>query len=460
MHETLFSMRVAMPLCLLVASCVTVANVGCGGGDPSGGADTTPTPTPTPAPTGVPMPCFPPDDAPLASSSSVSSAAPAFAGLTFASPAGLGTPPYASALAAADVTGDGLQDLVVAGPGLIVVPGVGGAFGAPIPLVAGEAGLFYAVAIGNLDSAGGFDLVVGRNAYFGTPGYTEIFVAMNVGTAAIAFPAALHAYSDPISPRTPSVALADLDGDGLDDILHLVQGYDPWVTYPESDPCHHAGVVEVFWNLGGGSFSLRSPLTLLVSHPDGMAVADVTGDGTADLVVGGYDHFNGHGVEILRGNPAGGFDAPQWIPTVTGNPGPPIIADVDGDLALDISFVTTPGGSKGGFGPAVGSLVSRFGPDFLTETVTSVPGASDVFVADDFDGDGDADFAFVGGPGIVFYVSSGGTVTAAGTLTMSDSSRPTMILGFQAGPDTKPDLAATQIGGLIGPAEWFQNTSP
>jgi hypothetical protein len=202
---------------------------------------------------------------------------------------------YSNFVAAADVTGDGLLDLVTNGPpasGSVVhvQVGLGAASFAP-PVTTTLAPGLNSISLGDLDDDGRADLVCIANP-------EGLSVALATGAGAFGTPVLVsHAQT-----THPGPALGDVDGDGDLDIAFL----DP-------DQNH----VRIALNGGAASF------TVLPAHDhateEGLWLADVDGDGRLDLL--------GGGVSLGYGD---GTFAPQDLGLVDGTP-----ADVDGDGDLD-----------------------------------------------------------------------------------------------------------------------------
>jgi hypothetical protein len=163
--------------------------------------------------------------------------------------------------------------LYAAGTGLysVTVPSAGG----PAALTSLEA--TAGVAAGALTQGGPDDLLVIN------PGSNTLSVLRGLGGGRFADPVTL-----PTATPALAVLVADLEGNGIPDTIVL-----------------SAGSVSVFHGDGRGGF-LPDPFTISAGlDPTGMTLADLSGDGTLDLLVS-----NGYGdVLILRGNGDGTFQS-------------------------------------------------------------------------------------------------------------------------------------------------------
>lgn len=192
------------------------------------------------------------------------------------------------------------------------------------------------LALGDVDGDLRPDLVTAARAGPGNAGHALVFrnVAGGPGGLSLApVPSGLSA-----SWTTPtSVALADLDGDGADDVLVGVE----------------AGGLVAGYNAGGGSFGPLPLEPALASAGGGQVVAsdaaaaDLNGDAAADLVcvLGGASQQ--HVVTQLFGTvdefglPTGDFavapvGALACFAAGTGRPLRPLVADLDGNGAADL----------------------------------------------------------------------------------------------------------------------------
>lgn len=233
----------------------------------------------------------------------------------------------AERLAVADVTGDGTVDLLLSGwdgsPGEILwlYPGSGASVGPGIevgdsllpPYLPGQ---IEAVRTGDLDGDGDLDIAYAVSfadyTYGGGGGYTyygEIRWVENRGAA----PPATWLVTNNV-PIVAAMELADLDGDGLPDVLA-----------GQSSPA------QVRWYRGtGAGFVQQPPLDLTGVNITDIAAADLDGDGLLDVVSAGPLV----GVQWNR-NIGGSFGPRQVIATTWTDHFD--LGDVDSDGDLDIA---------------------------------------------------------------------------------------------------------------------------
>ncbi len=140
---------------------------------------------------------------------------------------------FGAVLAAGDVTGDGTDDLVVAVPG---APQAGGSDGVLHLLRGGPSGL-------------------------ATDGSQAVDVA-SLGLA---------------PDRISAVAVGDVDHDGADDVVMAVDGGQVAVLHGHGDGLHPAPLA--------AAAAAGIDGTWTIPHPGALAIADLTGDGPADLAV-------------------------------------------------------------------------------------------------------------------------------------------------------------------------------
>jgi hypothetical protein len=256
-------------------------------------------------------------------------------------------------LAGGDLNGDGLLDYVAIAPGatrrllrFIAVPGNGFIQQTVVPDV--EVGDATDVAIANLDGDGLPDIVFVRDD--SDPNVTVLLGGLSS-----------REYDSGIgSPR--DVELGDLTGDGLPEIV--VAG--------------NEASVAVLVNSGAGQFADGDPEPTGASGATRrIALTHIDGDGRLDMLA----TDTGAAVLLpLRGDGAAGMQSLGARPTGLGGPASAVAAgDVNGDGATDAlaggdgSFAALLGDANGGFAPAAGSPFSSgaLSGDAISELVAA-----------------------------------------------------------------------------------------
>jgi uncharacterized protein (TIGR03437 family) len=317
------------------------------------------------------------------------------------SPFAVGSVPFG--LVTGDFNGDGKPDLAVSNESddnVTVLLGDGAGGFAPAPGSPFDVGLVpIGLAIADFNGDGVPDLAVvnlrGNDVFIllgnGLGGFSPVSGIFQVG-------------STPVCIRA-----RDFNGDGKADL----------VTANEGD-----NNLTVLLGDGSGGFTAAPGSPFAVgSTPNGVAVADLNGDGKLDLAV---SNLGSNNVTILLGNGSGGFAPPAISNYATGNnPNSPVVADFNGDgnpdLAVDnLSDGTVSvllGNGSGGFNAAAGSPFAA---------IANPAGA----VVADFNGDGKPDIAVTGDsidgsvmvllnnfPGGAPAIKQGGVVAADSTVT-------------------------------------------
>lgn len=188
------------------------------------------------------------------------------------------------ALVAADVTGEGLLDLVtanVASDDISVLPGTGvGTFGPPLIQSAGDEPRDVAAA--DFDGDGFVDVAVANGLD------DDVLVKLNVGGGVLTDGVR---YGSCDNPR--GLVTADLDNDGDSDLVAACAG--------------SADDVVVLLNDGTGEFSAASGSPHGVAQdPQDVVVADLDGDDDLDVATA---NAGGDNVSVLLGNGDGTFGA-------------------------------------------------------------------------------------------------------------------------------------------------------
>ena len=231
------------------------------------------------------------------------------------------------------------------------------------------------VVVADLDGDGDQDMLVGNLGYTTTINYT-VSVRFNDGTGNYQ---AGYELSLPTGVAPVGLAHGDVDGDGNVDLVVAGGG---------------SGSVLVYANTGQGNFTLSNTLTAQTSPatvaPATVALGDVDGDGDLDIVTA--DYLGSSGIYVYANNGSGTFNLRTGTPPLalgTG-PGKIVLGDLDGDGDLDI-VIASDGNFTQNYSVNIGlnDGAGRFTiPSYGTWRPPTRP--LDV-VLGDVDGDGDLD---------------------------------------------------------------------
>ena len=221
-------------------------------------------------------------------------------------------------IVAGDLDGDGDVDLVLCHSRLDrVAVGLNdgsAVFGPWMQLPVGDDP--RSIAMGDLDADGHLDVVTANL------GSSTASVLLGDGAGGFA-PATTH----PAEAGTFGVAVGDLDHDGLDDVVTANSTFPSTVTIMLSD--------------GAGGFSSVAHVQADVAAHWGaqsVTIADVDANGHADLVVGINIPLAPGVTTLLRGNGTGGFLAPKNVGIDLGSQR--TVLDLNGDGQLDVAGTT------------------------------------------------------------------------------------------------------------------------
>jgi hypothetical protein len=167
-----------------------------------------------------------------------------------------------------------------------------------------------AVAVADLEHNGAEDIV--------TANLSDQTLSVLLGDGKGSFP---NQRTYTLGGYPAALAVADVNGDGKPDLIVAEDNVNP----------NSNGVVDVLVGDGSGSFKLQST-TPVGPNPSSLAVADVNGDGTPDLVV---TDSNDNTVRVLLGDGHGAFQPLQ--PYTVGDSLKSVAArDVNGDGKPDL----------------------------------------------------------------------------------------------------------------------------
>jgi hypothetical protein len=256
--------------------------------------------------------------------------------------------PGAWSVVSADLNGDGKPDMVVTTSDSVgVLLGDGDGTFRPVvayPLVGGGG----EVAVADVNGDGKPDLIVATAFGSNGDGAAEVLLGNGDGTFQ---PAVSY---DSGGPYTYSIAVGDFNGDGKLDLV--VADCSPYT----GSSCGLFGIL-----LGNGDGTFK-PVTTYSSGGVGawsLTVADVNGDGKADVVIGNLcadASCAGNGVvAVLLGNGDGTFNAPLTYGS-GGRTLWPVVADVNADGKPDI--VVANGNGSSGVGILLGNGDGTFQP--------------------------------------------------------------------------------------------------
>jgi hypothetical protein len=272
------------------------------------------------------------------------------------------------------------------------------------------------------------------------PGLIDIVTANQDGSSAtVLLGVGGGAFAPPVNYATglqpTSVAVGDVDGDGFPDIV-VSSGGNPYGGVGDN-------TVTVLLGNGSGGFTPASgsPITIAtgVVRPYGVAVADIDGDGFADIVTTNYGNST---LSILKSNGNGTFQSPVTVILPAGaNPGFLKLADVNGDGKPDIV--------ESNFGTGtVGVLLNDGHGGFSAPTYTNVGNGPAGIAVGDINGDGFPDIV-VGNTGdntVSVLLNNGhGGFTAQTPVTLASGAIPLNVALGDLNGDGKLDMVVDDI---------------
>jgi probable HAF family extracellular repeat protein len=251
-----------------------------------------------------------------------------------------------TSVAVADLNGDGRGDIVFGdyyGGAVGVLIGNGdGTFQPEIDYPVDPNLTPQAVAVADLAGNGKADVVTVNDD--GTPGPFGRSTDFSAGSVSVLLGDGDGTFRNEVSYALPAashpdaVTIADVNGDGIPDIVVADYGLD-------NSPARDYGVSVL---VGNGDGTFKAAITYLTGpNPMSVAVADVNGDGLPDIITGnlGTSSFGRvtNSISVLLNQGHGTFAAPITFNTpsaslavanLNGNGPPDIIASADSDLAV------------------------------------------------------------------------------------------------------------------------------
>jgi len=319
-----------------------------------------------------------------------------------------------ASVAAADVNGDGIPDLIAADGGSNVVSvllGNGdGTFQNRRTFAAGVAP--QSVVVADVNADGNADLIV-TNA-----GSSNVSVLLNIGNETFLPQQTFATQGEP-----EGVAVADVNGDGKLDLA---------VT--DSDT-NNISVL-----LGNGNGTFQNQLTFAVGiTPTSVAIADVNEDGKPDLLVGSQD---GASVSVLLGNGNGTFQAQQTFPAAS--PVGISVSDVNADGKPDVLVADI-------FSNTLSVLLGN-GNGTFQNPITFATGVNpEKVVVADLNGDGNPDLLVSNfNSNNVSMLLGNGNGTFQSQQTLAAGLHPLGIVVSDVNRDDRPDIVVDISGGSLG----------
>jgi hypothetical protein len=324
-----------------------------------------------------------------------------------------------------DFNGDGKLDIVTANTNGAVSVLLGNGTGAfrLVLLPAATGSSLTSVAVGDINGDGKPDLVVGTN--------TGLDILLGQGGGAFQFKQQVtfeHKVDGLVFKfAVNSVAVADLRGDGKEDVVALA-----------SD-----GATSVL--LGNGDGTVRNPVAAGTGGyaAASFVVGDFNGDGKPDIATSGFPQQVGGGpsVSVATGKGDGTFNAAQ-----NANVGETATAlaagDFRGDGKLDLVLASNLGSNSLTVLPGNGDGTFAAAP---AATANVLPFEIE---AADFNGDGKPDLAVLGEIGVAVLLGNGnGTFRPGPQLTVEGSAPGAFAIGDFNG-DGKQDIAVDTGSGI------------
>jgi hypothetical protein len=416
-------------------------------------------------------------------------------GSGFQAPVTFPTASKPKSIALADLTGNGIDDLVVAENHLNelqIFPGNGdGTFGAPTVLSGFNNA--YSVKVADVNGDGHPDLIVGCSSNYNGVNNSFLAIALGNGNGTFKAPVIYNLPGNSNYSGNVSIAVGDLNGDHRPDIAVISNGgvnqldvllnngdgtfqapltYSTF-TYPSAVAIgdlngdgfpeivvanSQSGTLSIFVNTLNEETQQREFID--ESNPRvgqavrSIAIADLNGDGNADIVVSSPGNYYLPGatatVGVLLGNGDLGFAPLQDIALPGNRAGSALVGDVNGDGKPDIVVVT---GYETAGTDRVDVLAGNGDGTFKAPTSYSIASAPSSVVLGDVNRDGRLDIVTSNDRhyaiSVLINTSSGGVFGAARTVTLNGNLPESIATGDLNGDGNADVVVANETDGTI-----------
>jgi len=309
-------------------------------------------------------------------------------------------------LVTTDVDGDGDTDVVVglADTGQVVLlSNLGGFAFAQTSSAATGGQESRSLVGGDLDGDGDMDFAMANRDS------NDVSVVLNSGGTLVA------AGRVPAGQEPRDVAIGDFDGDGIADL---------------AASSHDDRTVRVLTGNGSGGFTAGQVLSVPAgTRPQGMAAADVDGDGDMDVLAGTGDDNNAfQNFVAVYTNTGAALTGPTAFPTGGLDAGDLVAADFDANGTIDVAVANETSGE-------IAVLSGNGAGGFAPATTLAPGGQPDTLAVADLDGNGSPDLA------------STRRQTAGVAVFRNDASAPIGVNYCTAAPNSSGQAATMSASG-------------